>query len=78
MTLWVEGEMVKFFEGTGREFQTQMAEVLAAFMHARLADGIAGAEGVGYAPSAGRRVETAPFRGTTIGIGRCCIGLMPG
>lgn len=48
ITLWVEGAVVKFFRGTGRGFQTRMAEVLAAFMHARLAGVLSGAEGVEY------------------------------
>lgn len=53
ITLWVEGDVVKFFRGTGRGFQTRMAEVLAAFMHARLAGVLVGAEGVDYAPKEG-------------------------
>lgn len=57
ITLWVEGEVVKFFKGTGRGYQTRMAEVLAAFMHARLAGVIAGAEGVDYAPKGSGEVS---------------------
>lgn len=57
ITLWVEGDVVKFFRGTGRGFQTRMAEVLAAFMHARLAGVLAGAEGVDYAPKGGGEVR---------------------
>jgi len=50
VTFWVEGDVVKFFRATGRGFQTRMAEVLAAFVHARLSGIVAGAEGVDYAP----------------------------
>jgi uncharacterized protein (DUF4415 family) len=48
INLWVEGEVVKFFKGTGRGWSTRMAEVLRIFMQARLADVLRGAEGVDY------------------------------
>jgi uncharacterized protein (DUF4415 family) len=46
VTLWVEGDVVKFFKGMGTGHTTRMAEVLRAFRHARLAGLVLGAEGL--------------------------------
>lgn len=53
VSLWVEGDVVRFFKGMGQGHTVRMAEVLRTFMHARLAGVLAGAEGVDY-PQAGR------------------------
>ena len=50
VSLWLEGEVLKFFKGMGQGHTVRMAEVLATFMHARLAGVLAGPEGVDYAP----------------------------
>jgi uncharacterized protein (DUF4415 family) len=61
VALWLEGEVLKFFKGMGRGHTVRMAEVLASFMHARLAGVLAGPEGVEYRPvkSAERRQRLA-------------------
>jgi uncharacterized protein (DUF4415 family) len=50
ITLWVEADVVKFFRSLGRGHTTRMAEVLKAFVHARLAGVVKGPEAVDYAP----------------------------
>lgn len=49
VSLWVEGDVVRFFKGMGQGHTVRMAQVLRTFMHARLAGVLAGAEGVEYA-----------------------------
>ena len=53
VNLWIEGDVVKFFRGTGQGWTTRMAEVLRTFMLARRAGVLAGAEGVDYSPLTG-------------------------
>jgi uncharacterized protein (DUF4415 family) len=53
VTLWVEGDVVKFFRAAGQGHTTRMADVLRTFMHARMAGILAGAEGVEYGRWAG-------------------------
>jgi len=64
VSLWLEGEVLKFFKGMGQGHTVRMAEVLATFMHARLAGVLAGAEGVDYRPvkSVERRERIALLR----------------
>jgi len=50
ISLWVEGDVLRFFKGMGRGHTVRMAEVLRAFMHARLAEVLGGPEAVAYAP----------------------------
>jgi uncharacterized protein (DUF4415 family) len=50
ITLWVEADVVSFFRSLGRGHTTRMADVLKAFMHARLAGVVRGPEAVDYAP----------------------------
>ncbi len=38
MTLRLDSDVVKFFRGTGRGFQTRMNDVLRCYMHARLSE----------------------------------------
>jgi uncharacterized protein (DUF4415 family) len=67
VTLWVEGDVLRFFKGMGRGHTTRMSEVLRAFMHARLAEVLGGPEAVDYAPLAGeeRRHRIALLRELT-------------
>jgi len=53
MTLWVERDVLAFFRAIGTGHTTRMADVLKAFMHARLAGLVKGPEAVDY----GGRVE---------------------
>ncbi|QYK42426.1 MAG: BrnA antitoxin family protein [Paracoccaceae bacterium] len=50
LTLRVDADVLRFFRLMGRGYLTQMNRVLRAFMHARLAGVVPGAEDVGYAP----------------------------
>ncbi|MCY1126294.1 BrnA antitoxin family protein [Frigidibacter sp. RF13] len=50
LSLWVEGEVVKFFRAMGPGHTVRMADVLRTFMHARLAEVLGGAEAVAYPP----------------------------
>lgn len=50
VTLWIEADVLRFFRATGAGHTTRMAEVLATFMHARLAGVVKGPEDVDYAP----------------------------
>ena len=49
MTLWVEAEVLAFFRAMGVGHTSRMADVLKAFMHARLAGMVKGPEDVRYA-----------------------------
>lgn len=51
LTLRIDEDVVKFFRLMGRGYLTQMNRVLRAFMHARLAGVVKGAEDVAYAPN---------------------------
>lgn len=64
VSLWLEGEVLRFFKGMGQGHTVRMAEVLKTFMHARLAGVLAGAEGVTYAPikASERRERIAVLR----------------
>jgi uncharacterized protein (DUF4415 family) len=53
INLWVEGDVVKFFRGTGQGWSTRMSEVLRIFVLSRRAGLLKGAEGVDYAPLKG-------------------------
>jgi uncharacterized protein (DUF4415 family) len=48
VTLWVEADVLRFFRSLGAGHTTKMAEVLATFMHARLAGVVKGPEDVDY------------------------------
>lgn len=48
VTMWVEAEVLAFFRSLGTGHTTRMAEVLATFMHARLAGVVKGPEDVDY------------------------------
>ncbi|WP_157792000.1 BrnA antitoxin family protein [Pseudorhodobacter sp. MZDSW-24AT] len=48
LTLWVEADVLRFFRSLGKGHTTRMAEVLATFMHARLAGVVKGPEDVDY------------------------------
>ena len=48
ITLWVEADVLAFFRSRGRGQTTRMADVLKAFMHARLAGVVKGPEAVDY------------------------------
>lgn len=47
--LWVEADVLRFFRAMGKGHTMRMAEVLATFMHARLAGVVKGPEDVDYA-----------------------------
>ncbi|MFM2355243.1 MAG: hypothetical protein RLZZ528_979 [Pseudomonadota bacterium] len=53
VNLWVEGDVVKFFRGTGQGWSSRMAEVLRIFVLSRRAGLLRGAEGVDYTPLTG-------------------------
>ncbi|GAB1362228.1 hypothetical protein MASR1M32_14640 [Rhodobacter sp.] len=46
--MWVEADVLRFFRSLGLGHTTKMADVLAAFMHARLAGVVKGPEDVDY------------------------------
>jgi hypothetical protein len=46
--MWVDGDVLRFFRAMGLGHTTRMAEVLATFMHARLAGVVQGPEDVDY------------------------------
>lgn len=48
VTLWVESDVLRFFRSMGKGHTLRMAEVLATFMHARLAGVVQGPEDVDY------------------------------
>jgi uncharacterized protein (DUF4415 family) len=48
VTLWVEQDVLRFFKSMGKGHTTRMADVVKAFMHARLAGVVRGAEDVDY------------------------------
>ncbi len=48
VTMWVEADVLRFFRSLGLGHTTKMADVLAAFMHARLAGVVKGPEDVDY------------------------------
>jgi uncharacterized protein (DUF4415 family) len=48
VTLWVESDVLRFFRAMGKGHTLRMAEVLATFMHARLAGVVQGPEDVDY------------------------------
>lgn len=48
VTMWVEADVLRFFRSLGAGHTTRMAEVLATFMHARLAGVVKGPEDVDY------------------------------
>ena len=48
VTLWVEADVLRFFRSMGKGHTTRMAEVLATFMHARLAGVVKGPEDTDY------------------------------
>lgn len=50
VNLWIEGDVVKFFKGTGQGWSTRMSDVLRTFVLARRAGILSGAEGVDYTP----------------------------
>ena len=52
ITIRVEADVLKFFRLMGVNYQCRMNEVLRAFMHARLAEVVPGAESVVYEPNA--------------------------
>ena len=54
VTIALEADVVKFFRATGAGYPRRMADVLRAFMHARLSGLLTGAEGVSYAPLGGQ------------------------
>ena len=54
VTITLEVDVVKFFRATGAGYPRRMADVLRAFMHARLSGLLTGAEGVSYAPLEGQ------------------------
>ena len=57
MTLWVEAEVLAFFRAMGTGHTTRMADVLKAFMHARLAGMVKGPEAVAYGAEGGDGLE---------------------
>lgn len=48
VTLWVEADVMRFFRSMGKGHTSRMAEVLATFMHARLAGVVKGPEDTDY------------------------------
>lgn len=48
VTLWVEADVLRFFRSLGKGHTVRMAEVLATFMHARLAGVVKGPEDTDY------------------------------
>jgi uncharacterized protein (DUF4415 family) len=48
VSLWLEADVLRFFRSMGAGHTTRMAEVLATFMHARLAGVVKGPEHVDY------------------------------
>ena len=57
VSLWLEGDVLRFFKGMGQGHTVRMAEVLKTFMHARLAGVLTGPEGVDY-PAASRAARS--------------------
>lgn len=53
VSLWLEGDVLRFFKGMGQGHTVRMAEVLRTFMHARLAGVLGGPESVAYPPVKG-------------------------
>jgi uncharacterized protein (DUF4415 family) len=47
ITLRLDGDVLAFFRGMGAGYQTRMNDVLAAYMHARVAGVVRGAEAAG-------------------------------
>lgn len=64
VSLWLEGDVLKFFKGMGQGHTVRMAEVLRTFMHARLAGVLGGPEAVTYPQVTGaeRRERIAMLR----------------
>lgn len=46
VTMWIEGDVVKFFKSLGAGYQTKMNEVLASFMDAKLSGILGEAESI--------------------------------
>lgn len=58
VTLRVDADVARFFRTLGTGHLTRMNAVLRAFMHARLAGVVKGAEGVAYSPTLAEQVES--------------------